>query len=66
MLQEGQKATVLKEGVEVEMIVFHQSGELVYLFDLANRCYLFPVSAVRSVQNHPSGDVTVHQHSKTC
>ena len=52
--QEGQKASVIKDGAEVEMIVFHQSGELVYLFDPANRCYLLHISDVCPVESPQS------------
>lgn len=53
--QEGQKARVMKDsGAEVEMIVFHQSGELVYLFDRANRYYLFHNRDVRLVPSPES------------
>jgi hypothetical protein len=49
--QEGDKASVMKDGAEVEMIVFHQSGELVSLFDRTNRFYLFHVMDVRPVRS---------------
>ena len=52
--QEGQKARVMKQGAEVEMIVFHQSEELVYLFDQANRCYLFHIRDVHPVKSPQS------------
>jgi hypothetical protein len=53
--QEGQKASVMKDGgAEVEMTVFHQSGELVSLFDRANRYYLFHIRNVRPVKSPQS------------
>jgi len=70
MFQEGQKASVMKDGDEVEMIVFHQSGELVYLFDRANRCYLYHIRDVRPVKSpqssislcDPSNEATLCEH----
>jgi hypothetical protein len=47
--QEGDKASVCKQGAEVEMIVFRQAGELVSLFDQSNRYYLFHIGEVRPV-----------------
>ena len=40
---EGEEATIIKDGVEVEVVVFRQSGEAVYVFDKANRAYKFHV-----------------------
>ena len=44
--QNGEKARVLKHGVEVEVIVFRQLGEFVYAFDDGNRAYQFHVGEV--------------------
>ena len=49
--REGQKACVMKHGVEVEMIVFRQTGELVSLFDRSHRFYLFHVKDVYPVKS---------------
>jgi hypothetical protein len=51
---EGQKASVMKHGVEVEMIVFRQSGELVSLFDRSHRFYLFHVRDVQPLKTSHS------------
>lgn len=70
--EEGQKASVIRNsGAEIEMIVFHQSGELVYLFDQANRYYLFHIRNVRPVKSFQSSisprdafsEITVREHS---
>ncbi len=42
--QDGEQARILKGGEEVEVIVFRQSGEWVYVFDRRNRVYQFHVS----------------------
>lgn len=60
--QEGEKASVMKHGAEVEMIVVHQAGELVSLFDRTNRYYLFHIMDVRPARSTQSsismGDVS--------
>lgn len=69
--QEGDKASVVKDGAEVEMTVFHQSGELVSLCDRTNRYYLFHIMDVHPVRNSLSGismcdafsEATVREHS---
>jgi hypothetical protein len=68
--EEGQKVSVMKQGAEVEMIVFRQSGGLVSLFDRSNRFYLFQVKDVRPIKGYqsdisvcePSRDAAVHEH----
>lgn len=68
---EGDTASVIKDGVEVEMIVFHQSGELVSLFDRTNRYYLFHVMDVRPLRSPRAGvsmydafsEATVREHN---
>jgi len=46
IFQDGEEARILKRGVEAEAIVFHQSGEIVYVFDRENRPYQFHVESV--------------------
>ncbi len=43
---DGEQVRILKSGLEVEMIVFRQSGDWVYVFDRDNRVYQFHVSDV--------------------
>jgi hypothetical protein len=69
--QQGDKASVMKDGAEVEMIVFHQSGELVSLCDRTNRYYLFHIMEVHPVRSPLSSismcdtfsDTAVREHS---
>lgn len=44
--QDGEVARVLRHGIEVEVVVFRQLGELIYVFDKKNRPYQFHVRDV--------------------
>jgi hypothetical protein len=44
--QDGEEARVIKHGTEVEVMVFRQIGDLVYVFDKANRAYQYRVRDV--------------------
>ena len=44
--QDGEEARVIKHGVEVEVMVFRQTGDLVYVFDKENRAYQYPARDV--------------------
>lgn len=44
--RDGEEARVLQHGIEVEVVVFRQSGELLYVFDKQNRLYQFHVRDV--------------------
>jgi len=50
---DGEEARVIQHGVEVEVVVFCQSGDWVYVFDKANRAYQYrerDLMPVRTVQ----------------
>ena len=61
--REGQKARVMKHGIEVEMIVFRQTGELVSLFDRSNRFYLFHTRDVHPVSS-PHSSISIRDISQ--
>lgn len=50
--QDGEKASILRNGVEVMVTIFLQSGELIYVFDEANRYYQFAASDVYPAKKH--------------
>lgn len=39
--QDGEEAKVIRHGVEVEVMVFRQTGDFVYVFDKENRAYQY-------------------------
>lgn len=41
--RDGDAAKILRHGIEVELFVFRQCGELVYVFDRRNHLYRLPV-----------------------
>ena len=44
--QNGEKATMVAHGTKVDVIVFRQTGDIVYVFDPSNRCYQVNVREV--------------------
>lgn len=59
--QNGEEARVLKRGVEMEVIVFRQSGEFVYVFDKENRLYQFHFSEILPAINPYLGKNKIFQ-----
>ncbi len=45
--QDGEEARVVLHGIEVEVVVFRQCGELVYVFDQKNHAYQFHVKNLK-------------------
>jgi hypothetical protein len=45
--QEGEEAKVIRRGAEVELMVFRQIGDFVYVFDKENRGYQYHVRDVK-------------------
>ena len=60
--QDGDEARILRRGVEVEVRVFRQSGELVYIFDMENRPYQLHVRDVLPVRRG-CADTSEHEVS---
>lgn len=50
--QDGEEARVIRNGADLPVVVFRQLGEVVYVFDGANRAYQFHVEDVRPAMRH--------------
>ena len=57
--QEGEEARVIRHGAQVELMVFRQIGDFVYVFDKNNRAYQYHVRDVM-----PARTLFTHTHEQ--